>query len=562
MKYKIFAIIFILFASSSTSLSAQQYRSPLNIPLFLSGNFGELRNNHFHSGIDLKTQSVINKPVYAIEDGFISRINISPSGYGLAIYVNHPKTGHTSLYAHLNKFPDYIEKYIKEEQYKKEVFRIDIKPDAAKFPVKKGDIIAYSGNSGSSGGPHVHFEIRDTKSENILDALAYYKDQIADNVAPDIRGVAIYPANGLGMVNGSANPTRLDIKKTKKGTELALPAIKAWGTIAFGVKAYDRMTKTANIYGVKIVRLFVDDKLVFKSDIKSFSFGDTRMLNSFVDFSDWRNRKSFFMKSFIEPGNTLPFYEAKGNGYVDINENRTYNIRYELEDLYGNTSRYAFAVIGEIQKIVPPMVCSLHMPWDHSNQFVRNDFSLMIDKGNLYSDVCFDFRQNVSNAYNSDIYTVNSTPIPLHKNGTMRIKIKNDSIANKKQYGIVQVNAKADSWIGGSYSNGFLQTSINELGKKYAIATDKTPPTISPVEEKLWTKQSAIKVRLSDNFSGIESFRGEVDGKFVLFTHDVKSSVYTYKFDDRLTQGKTHQLVFKATDRCGNSSEFKAEFEY
>lgn len=547
---------------SFTLLTAQQYRSPLDIPLFLSGNFGELRNNHFHSGIDLKTQAVINKPVYSIEDGFISRINISPSGYGLAIYVDHPKTGHTSVYAHINKFPDYIEKFIKDEQYKQEAFRLDIKLDASKFPIKKGDLIAYSGNSGSSGGPHVHFEIRDTKSETVLDALVYYKNQIADNVAPDIRGIAIYPKEGEGMVNNSSSPFRYDLRKNKKGKTLALPTIKAYGTISLGVKAYDRMSKTANIYGVKIVRLFVNDDLIFKSDIKSYGFDQTRMLNSFVDFEDWRSRKSFFMKSFVEPGNKLPFYETKNNGYIKIEDGKTYNIKYELEDLYGNISRYNFSIEGSAQKIAPSAICSQHMLWDHDNQFIRDDFSLIIEKGNLYDNLRFNFKQTNSNSYFSDIFTVNASPIPLHKNGTMRIKLKNDSIANKKQYGIVQVNAKSDSWVGGTYSNGHLQVNLNELGKKYAVTTDQNAPHITPVNEKLWAKQSSIKVKLSDDLSGIESFRGEIDGKFVLFTHDVKSSAYTYKFDEKTEKGKTHQFVFKATDRCGNVSEYKAEFYY
>lgn len=144
----------------------------------------------------------------------------------------------------------------------------------------------------------------------------------------------------------------------------------------------------------------------------------------------------------------------------------------------------------------------------------------------------------------------------------MRIKLKTDTISNKKQYGVVQVNAKSDSWVGGIYSNGFLQANINELGKRYAIATDQKAPNIIPVNEKLWVKQNSVKIKLSDDLSGIESFRGEIDGKFVLFTHDVKSTVYTYKFDDRITKGQTHQLIFKATDRCGNTSEYKAEFVY
>lgn len=553
---------FITLLLSFTLLTAQQYRSPLNIPLFLSGNFGELRNNHFHSGIDLKTQAVINKPVYAIGDGFVSRINISPSGYGLAIYVDHPKTGQTSVYAHLNKFPEDIAKYIRDEQYGQESFKIDVKPDINKFQVKKGQIIAYSGNSGSSGGPHVHFEIRDTKTEHVLDALSFYKNEITDNVAPNIRGIAIYPTMGEGMVNNSSSPIRLELRKNKKGVFLPISTIKAWGQIGFGVKAYDRMSNTQNIYGVKIVRLFVDDKLIFKSDIKSFSFVETRMLNSFVDFEDWRKRKSFFMKSFVDPGNTLPFYETKNNGHINVNEARAYNLRYELEDLHGNVTRYSFVVQGEPQKIAPQPPCSQHLAWEHDNQFVRNDFSLIIPKGNLYNDICFDFKQAVSNVYFSDIFTVNSTPIPLHKNAAMRIQLKKDTITNKKQYGIVQVNAKSDSWVGGVYSNGFLQANINELGKKYAVATDCTAPQISPVNEKLWVKQASIKIKTSDNLSGIQSFRGEIDGKFVLFTHDVKSTVYTYKFDDKIAQGQTHHLVFTATDRCGNVSTYESEFTY
>ena len=198
MMKKIFLFILI---SISLNLSAQNiYRSPLDIPLILSANFGELRPNHFHSGVDFKTQGVVNKPVYSIEDGYVSRISVSPSGYGLAIYVDHPSTGQTSVYGHINKFTPKITKYIKEKQYEQEAYKIDLKLSANEFPVKKGDLIAYSGNTGSSGGPHVHFEIRNTSDQLALDPLVYYKDRIEDTQAPLIKGIAIYASEGKGAV--------------------------------------------------------------------------------------------------------------------------------------------------------------------------------------------------------------------------------------------------------------------------------------------------------------------------------------------------------------------------
>lgn len=557
-------ILSALLVASMTGAYAQEYQSPLDIPILLSGNFGELRNNHFHSGIDLKTQAVINKPVHSIADGFVSRIAISPSGYGLAIYVDHPSTGQTSVYAHINKFPANIEKYIQEEQYKQESFRVDLRPDKHKFPLKKGDLIAYSGNTGSSGGPHVHFEIRDTKSENVLDPLPYFKSRIKDDVAPDLRGVAVYPIAQKGSVNNSTNPFRRDLTKLKNGSYAALPNIEAWGTIGLGVKGYDRMTGTTNIYGVKIVRLFVDGKQIFKSDVDAYSFSQTRMLNSFVDFADWRNRKSFFMKSFVEPGNKLPFYEAVNNGYLVIDKEKVYNIKYELEDLYGNVTNYSFSITGKKQAIEPRQQCSLYMPWDEDNRFMRDDFSLVIAKGNLYDNLCFDLKQAAGANFASDIYKVNNTPVPLQNKATLRIRLTSDLLENKQQYGIVKLNNadKVSSWIGGTYLDGAVTAAINELGDQYAVFSDTTPPAITPIKKETWVSQKSINVRLTDNLSGVASFRGVIDGKFVLFTHDVKASVYTYKFDSRIESGKKHSFSFVATDGCGNQSEYTTEFTY
>lgn len=284
--------IFLILLLTTTSITAysQQYRNPVTITPALSGNFGELRNNHFHAGVDFKTQQVVDKPIVAIEEGYVSRISVSPGGYGLALYIDHPSTGHTSVYGHLNSFSAKIAAYVLEKQYEQESYSVNLYPPRELLPVKRGEQIALSGNSGSSGGPHLHFEIRDTPTQDPLDALEYLA-RLPDTQKPDLRGVAFYPAADKGVVNGSSTPLRLNISKDKAGNPLAPgKTIHAWGRIGVGVKAYDRMNGQANIYGVKHIRLFVDGTQVFSSSLDRFSFADGRMFNSFIDFEDWRER--------------------------------------------------------------------------------------------------------------------------------------------------------------------------------------------------------------------------------------------------------------------------------
>ena len=561
---KIIALILSLF---TITLTAQiTYRSPLDIPLVLSANFGELRPNHFHSGIDLKTQGVINKPVYAIADGYISRISVSPSGYGLAVYINHPD-GHTSVYGHLEKFAPKIEEYVKEKQYEKESYSIDLTLDVSVLPLKKGDLFAYSGNTGSSGGPHVHFEIRNTENQLALDALEYYKDRIEDNVPPLVKGVAVYPVSGAGVANGSVELYRRTISAStpakKKGVKTLSDSVFVWGRIGLGINAIDRMTGTNNIYGVKTVRLFCDDKEVFSSDISSIDFGKTRMINSMTDFDHWYKTKVFYMKSFIEPGNKLSIYKTVNNGYIDVNEERTYNFKYELEDLYGNMTTYAFPIYGRKQNIPQPKQCMQLMAWDKDNYYEGNMFSISLPKGVLYNNFCFDQKRILSSNYMSAIYTIGNTYVPLDKPSEITIKMTKDSLVNKAQYGIVRINGARESWIGGKYNNGAITTRVRELGNSYAVSIDTQAPVITPVSPAKWVIQREIKIKVTDNKSGISSYRGTIDGSFALFEHDVKSSVYTYKFDvQRLKKGESHKLLFTAVDGCGNESSYEYEFKY
>lgn len=551
----------LLFLLSTSTLYSQTYPYPLSIPPALSGGFGELRNNHFHSGTDFKTQQAVNKPVYAIEDGYVSKISVSPGGYGLALYLNHPSTGHTSVYAHLNSFSKEIADYVKEKQYELESFNVNLYPKINEFPVKRGQQIALSGNTGSSGGPHLHFEIRDSKTEETLDALEYIP-AIPDTQKPDLRGIAFYPIKGKGIINENDSPIRLNISKDSNGNPMGLGrTINAWGRIGIGVKAYDKMNGQNNIYAVKHIRLFVDGDPVFSSTIGRFSFSDTRMINSLIDFEDWRERNSFFIKSFIEPGNTLPFYKSFNNGYIDINEEREYTLLYELEDHYGNTLSYQFKVNGKPQPLKETVNCENWMGWNMNNSYIEMGFNIYIPTGNLYTDLCFKYDKQKSNNYFSDIHKLHDKPVPLHNNADIWIKLNTDTLVNKNNYGIVKVNNNgSDNWIGGKYVKGGVSASIRELGNNYAISSDTQPPTITPLSPENWTSQRRIRIRITDNKSGIASFRGEINGKFILFTHDSKSSVYTYNFDNsRMPKGENLIFTFTATDGAGNKSEYSKE---
>lgn len=540
-----------------------QYLEPVKIPILLSGGFGELRNNHFHSGIDIKTEGKVDLPVYAVENGFVSRINVSPSGYGLALYIDHPD-GRTSVYAHLNSFSSQISEYVKNKQYEQETYRIELYPDSSDFPVKKGEQIALSGNSGSSGGPHLHFEFRDTETQAPIDPLPFYKEKIKDTRAPEIRAIAVYPFRGNGIVNNSFSPLRININRDKNGKYLPVDQeIEAWGTIAFGIKAYDRMNGVNNIYGVKSIKLMVDSVEIFRYDMGSFLFSETRMLNSFIDFTEWKNNKSIFMKSYLDPGNKLPFFVTENDGYFSVNEERDYQVLYELEDECANKSSFSFTIKGKEQPVGEKNTCKNLMRRGRDNEYADDYFSIYIPKENLYANICFDMQRTESADFYSDKYQINKSFVPLHDFVDIAIKIHNDTLENKNQYGLVKITEKRNIWVGGKYENGFLKAQIRELGDEYAVDTDNKAPVITALAPENWTKTGLVKIKLTDDKSGLKSFRGTIDGKFVLFEHDMKSSTYTYKIDTkRIEKGRKHELKFSAEDYCGNRSEIKKTFTY
>ena len=552
--HHILAGIFLFAGITNNTAEAQQLRKPMDIPVLLSGNFGELRSNHFHSGIDFKTQGVEGKPIHSVQDGYVSRISVSPWGYGNGLYITHPD-GTTTVYGHLQKFSQKITAYLKEKQYEQESFNVNLSLTPDELPVKEGELVALSGNTGSSGGPHLHFEVRDTETEEPMDPIEYYKDLIKDTQAPKIQGIMVYSMPGKGVVNGSRRKLELKPVTAKNGKQTLTGKIEAWGEIGLAVKGYDYMDNTSNIYGIKDITLTADSQVIFHSNLDRFAFDESRYLNSFTDFEEWKEHRSFYIKSFVDPGNRLRFIESLNRGILTIDEPRTYHLTYQLADAFGNTTRLSIQIEGKEQPI--PEVDTENTElfhWWSDNRFGAKGIRLTIPKGNLYDDLYFRYSVKEDSTALGATHILHNKPVAFHKSAKLSLRLQTDTLENKQQYGIVRLQNGRRSWTGGVYRNGWVDADIKEMGS-YTLGQDLVPPTITPLNPATWVSKQAIALRLSDNLSGVQTYRGEIDGQYVLFEMNSKS-VITYHFDkERLARGK-HTLKLVVTDACGNQSTY------
>lgn len=558
--HHILAGIFLFAGITNNTAEAQQLRKPMDIPVLLSGNFGELRSNHFHSGIDFKTQGVEGKPIHSVQDGYVSRISVSPWGYGNGLYITHPD-GTTTVYGHLQKFSQKITAYLKEKQYEQESFNVNLSLTPDELPVKEGELVALSGNTGSSGGPHLHFEVRDTETEEPMDPIEYYKDLIKDTQAPKIQGIMVYSMPGKGVVNGSRRKLELKPVTAKNGKQTLTGKIEAWGEIGLAVKGYDYMDNTSNIYGIKDITLTADSQVIFHSNLDRFAFDESRYLNSFTDFEEWKEHRSFYIKSFVDPGNRLRFIESLNRGILTIDEPRTYHLTYQLADAFGNTTQLSIQIEGKEQPI--PEIDTENTElfhWWSDNRFGAKGIRLTIPKGNLYDDLYFRYSVKEDSTALGATHILHNKPVAFHKSAKLSLRLQTDTLENKQQYGIVRLQNGRRSWTGGVYRNGWVDADIKETGS-YTLGQDLVPPTITPLNPATWVSKQAIALRLSDNLSGVQTYRGEIDGQYVLFEMNSKS-VITYHFDkERLARGK-HTLKLFVTDACGNQSSYTYPFTW
>jgi hypothetical protein len=544
----------------------QTYRNPIDIPIFLSGTFAELRSNHFHSGIDIRTASKSGLKVYAIENGFVSRIAVSPGGFGKALYIEHPD-GHTSVYAHLQQFEGEIATYLKQQQYKQESFEVNLYLEKGAIQVKRGQIVALSGNSGSSEGPHLHFEIRDTKTQEVLNPLSF-GIKVQDNIRPAITRLAIYP---IGIESYANNSNKRSILSLTGIGEKEIPKqpviIEAEGEIAFGITTSDQLNGVPNNNGIYSITFNVDNKVVFKFVADRFSFDETRYINSMIDYDFLQNNKSRVIRTEIDPFNKLSMYENLVNdGILKVEQGKAYQAEFIIKDFQGNISRLPFTVKGVKSKetvITKNDTTSTRIIAGKAFEINKKDYFIHFEPGSFYRNQLLACKTRSEKGFLSQTISIGSKNIPVHQRFKIGIKPDNTKISNDKLLIVSIEKGEKPTALGGKIENGFIVASIRNLGE-FALMCDTVQPLIKPVN---FTKGASVQglkkmqIIIQDEFSGISSYRGTLNGKWILMDYDAKNDLLTYDFDDKIVKGK-NKLVVKVIDNCGNSKVFISEVSY
>ncbi len=567
MRRSILLLLTILFISdihAQYKAIPNNFRPPLDIPMYLSGNFAELRADHFHSGIDIKTQGVIGKKVYAIGDGYVSRIKIQTNGYGHSLYITYPG-GLTSVFGHLESYNDTIDRYVKAYQYRNHVFEVDIYPSPDDLPVKKGEIVARSGNTGSSGGPHLHFELRNTASQHTINALRYGLD-IRDDIPPHLYSLFVYSMQG--NENDRVSVSRREYAATGENGHYRLKSgniIEANGSIGLGLECYDFLNGSPNRCGVYSIELFVNEEPVYQFQTDEFSFTESRYINSHMDYSLESLTRRRTHDLYRKPGEFLSMNKLyKNDGILTPGNDETQNVMIVVTDAYGNSSSLSFQVRGagsDENKGEGDEKEIRDFKWYQSNYFSDPLIKMTIPKGALYQNTLFTYKkENSENEFYPYIHSVHSKEVPLQKYASLSIRTDSipENLLNKT--GIVLVPEKGlPEWEGGEVKNGWITAAVREFGN-YTLLADTVPPIITPLnisQNKDMRSQGSVRFSIDDKLSGIASYEGYIDSNWVLFEYEPKNKLLFYIFDsERMTAGSSHELELYIRDYAGNTAVY------
>lgn len=561
MQRLIFRIsISVLFALSAFFVRAQEFsipaypkgyfRYPLGIPIKLNANFGELRPNHFHMGLDLFTERRQNLPVYAPADGYIARIKIDPGGFGRALYINHPN-GYTTLYAHMNTFIPEIEAYLLEQQYANEQWKIEVHVPADKFKVKKGQLIGYSGNTGASEGPHVHFEIRKTVNDNCVNPL-FFGFNIPDKVSPVLSRLAIYDR---GKSTFEQSPVQLLLKKTGDTYKVASPVIKTTAAkVSFAISAIDHLSGFYNPVGINQAIVYDNGKPVSGFLIDDISYDTTRYLNAHIDYRIKINGGPYLQHLTSLPGNRLNIYKKwNEDGLVDLSDGLVHAITIVVKDSYGNASTAAFNIQQSGTAAAVNLPGELMKP-NEVNVYENNELQVYISDKGLYDDLHFVYSKKTSAAGLSDVFELQNTAIPLQDSMIVGIKAR-DKINSEEanQVLIYHTGRKKPDVAKATFKDGWFTAKFREFGS-FQLVKDEEPPKISGniYNGANLSKAGYIKFIVTDNYKEIKHFRAELDGNWLMFAGT--GNTFTYRMDAHCPRG-SHELKVTAEDEAGNITE-------
>lgn len=555
-------LILLLFTYSllfSQNEKFPQYPNPVKIPISLSATFAELRSNAFHAGVDIRTQGVEGKEVFAVADGYVSRIGVSPYGYGKVLYITH-NDGFTSVYAHMSKFNKMITDFVKDKQYKDESFAQNIMLKENEFPIKRGDFLGFTGNSGSSGGPHLHYEIRYTKTQEPVNPL-YFGLKIKDTKKPVINGLAIYPLEN-SIVNNNDTTIYLNVNYKEGVYSLDNSIFTVSGDIAFGINVYDQADGANNKNGPYSIELFADNELIFNIISDKYSYNETRYINSLIDYSRYIKNKERFVRTEIDKYNNLGLYETR-KGVVPVNQGDTINMKYVVKDYNGNKSVLNFTLIGvklhvdEIDDLVYDTESYYEVIDGNSLNITLKDFEMDIPKMAFYRDVVIEttLSDTMSNIYSDYVYHIGNEEIPVHKKATLRIKPKTDYIGDTLLYVALLNTDNKFVFLGNKTVDDYIEAKTNVLGS-YLIARDTIAPSIIPVNFKTNSSISenwSLRVEIEDKETGIKDYAMFVNGRWVLADYDAKNKLLMYQIDDHIKEGD-NILKVVVTDMVGNKN--------
>lgn len=564
-------LLVILISIIPLHLAGQQkadFRSPLDIPLVLSGNFGELRSNHFHAGLDFKTQGISGQKVYAVESGYVSRINIQPGGYGKALYIDHP-SGYTTVYGHLSTFNHRIEKYIKDIQYKRKSHAVNIYLKPGELVVDKGEVVALSGNTGSSTGPHLHFEIRRTAGQIPLNGL-FFGFPIRDNISPEITKLAVYPAGDDSHVQNSDAPQIFIPDKGEHGYTISAEGpIRVYGKIGFGIEVFDYLNGAGNRCGVYSIELLLDGRRYYYSEMNEFSFGESRFINAHIDYAQKYRSRNSIQRLYKLPYNELSIYkQLENNGLVEILDTVTREIKIKVTDSYGNTSVLKFPVRGTGVQPIMKAQSSFNgkiLPYNAPASFSDRNLKLTFPEFCFYEDVHFSYtRTNGRQGLLSDIFHLHRESTPVHTSFEIDISMSEIPEKYHDQLSIVKIEDDGKlTYAGGKYNNGIISESLRNFGR-YAVAADTLSPTIRPLNLQPGadlTQLPGIRFHIEDDLSGIKTYNGYLDGAWILFEYDPKNNLLLHEFDDRVPIiRKNRELELHIEDAKGNKSIYSMTF--
>lgn len=544
-----------------------QFIPPIDIDLVPSGNFAEFRSNHFHSGVDLKTQGVIGFDVKAVQKGFISRIKISPWGYGNALYIDHP-TGHTTVYAHLSEFSSNIEEYARRKQYASESFAVDLYLKPSEITVEQGDVVGKTGNTGGSTAPHLHYEVRRSKDQVALDPEQFGLE-IPDTTPPTIRGIRLYALNDqtrISPYNGSAKGFVVEGAngqyRVRSGQTVA-----AHGLIGIAVHAREKYDVSPNICGVRKVELFVDDEPHFTANLDRVNFGTTRFLHAHMDHRLYYSNKMHYHKCFKRGNNKLDIYEGDDSmGAISVSEGEPRKIKIVVHDTNGNSSTLEFVVEAPgadsgLLKFPEPISGEL-MKASEQNTFSADGVSLIIPKGALYEDIGLTYRKTPGASHMlSDMHYVGNPYDAVQKKFSISIapttwlkgKMDKVMIVRKDEKGRVKP-------VSSTYGNQVITARVRNFGTFYLMA-DTVPPTVHILDMKeSMSGRSSFNVRVGDNLSGVDEWRATLDGQWILMKYEPKQRKLTHTFDE-FSEGKgERRFKMVVKDERGNETIVERTF--